>query len=75
MGWVCSTRGKNETRSKFLSGNLKGRDHSDDRGVDTTMLNWIFSKQGGKVWTGPVMGCYERGNEHSGSVKGGEFLD
>jgi hypothetical protein len=23
----------------------------------------------------PVVGCFEHGNEHSGTIKGGEFLD
>jgi hypothetical protein len=33
-------------------------------GLDSSALGW-----------GPVTGCCEQGNEPSGSIKGGEFLD
>jgi len=40
-----------------------------------------MEKQNGRLWTGscrsgwcPVEGCFERGNEPSDSIKGGEFL-
>jgi hypothetical protein len=37
----------------FWSENLKGRNHSEDLGVDErTILKWILWKQGGKLWTG-----------------------
>jgi hypothetical protein len=36
----------------FWSANLKGRDHSEDLGVYKIILEWIFGKQRGKVWTG-----------------------
>jgi len=60
---------------------LKGRDHSENLGVDgKVILGWILRKYGRKVWTGfiwfrigPVVGCCEHGNEPSGSTKGGEF--
>jgi hypothetical protein len=33
--------------------NLKGRDHSEDLGVDGKItLEWILGKYSGKVWTG-----------------------
>jgi hypothetical protein len=33
--------------------NLKGRDHSEDLGIDgKIILEWILGKQGGEVWTG-----------------------
>jgi hypothetical protein len=33
--------------------NLKGRDHSEDLGVDgKIILEWILGEQGEKVWTG-----------------------
>jgi hypothetical protein len=63
----------------FLLENLKGRDHSEDLGVDgRTVLECISTM----VWTvfmwpmiGSVVGPCEHGNEILGSVKGGEFLD
>jgi hypothetical protein len=37
-------------RTKFWSENLKGRDHSEDLGLDERMIiDWILWKQGGKV--------------------------
>jgi hypothetical protein len=33
--------------------------------------DWIYLDQD----RGPVAGCCEHGNEPSGSIKGGEFLD
>jgi len=37
----------------FWLENLKGRDHSEDLGVDgRVILEWISEKYGGKVWTG-----------------------
>jgi hypothetical protein len=35
-----------------LSKNLRGRDQSEDQGVDGKItLEWIVGKDGGKVWT------------------------
>jgi hypothetical protein len=39
-------------RTIFCLGNLKGRDNSEDLGVDgMIILELILGKQGGKVWT------------------------
>jgi hypothetical protein len=39
--------------TKFWSGNVKGRDFSEDLGIDgRIILEWIVRKQGGKVCTG-----------------------
>jgi hypothetical protein len=39
--------------ANFWSVDFKGRDHSDDVGVDgRIILEWIIGKQDGKVWTG-----------------------
>jgi hypothetical protein len=43
-----------ETRNPYniLVGNLKGREHSEDLGIDgRIILEWILRKLGGKVWT------------------------
>jgi hypothetical protein len=43
------------TNTKFLSENLKGRDHSEDLGTDEKMISeLILGKLGGKVWTGCI---------------------
>jgi hypothetical protein len=35
--------------------NLKGRDHSEDLGVDgRIILEWILGKYGGEMWTGSI---------------------
>jgi hypothetical protein len=48
MGWEFSTYGGEET--EFRSENLKGRDYSEDLGVDERMLlEWDFR---GKLWGG-----------------------
>jgi hypothetical protein len=37
----------------FWLGNLKGRDYSEDLGVDgKIILEWIWERDFGKVWTG-----------------------
>jgi len=37
--------------TKFWSQNLKGRDHTEDLGVDfNVLLDCILRKQGGKLW-------------------------
>jgi len=53
----CTTElsGRCEMYAEFLSENRKGRDHSEDLGVDgKIILEWILGKQGGKVWTGLI---------------------
>jgi hypothetical protein len=72
MGAACSAHGRDE----------KGRDHSEDLDIDgKIILESILGKCGEKVWTGfiwlrmgPVTGSFERSNEASGYIKGGEFL-
>jgi hypothetical protein len=70
--------------TKLRSENLKGRDHSEDLGVDGNILwEWILWETGweGVNWMqlaqdkGTVGGYCEHGNEHSGTIKGGEILD
>jgi hypothetical protein len=37
----------------FSLGNLKGREHLEDLGMDRKIiLEWIFEKECGKLWTG-----------------------
>jgi hypothetical protein len=67
----------------FWEETLKGRDHVQDLGVDVRIiLEWVLWKYGGKVWTGRIWfrmrtsgGLCERGDEQSGSIKGGKFLE
>jgi hypothetical protein len=64
---------------KFWSGCLRGREHSEDRGVNGKLiLKWILDKLTwmvsiGFMWL--MTCCCEDGNEPSGAVKGREFLD
>jgi hypothetical protein len=52
MGGACSTHGK-DMHTVLLFGNLKGRDHLEDVGIDgKVILEWILGENGGKVWTG-----------------------
>jgi hypothetical protein len=74
---------RREVHTGFWWGYLRGEDYLEDLGVDVTMiLKLIFMKwDGGGAWTGyasgqgQVAGCCECGNERSGSIKCGEFLD
>jgi hypothetical protein len=68
----------------FRWGNLRERDHLEDPGVDgRKILRWNFRKwdcgvmeltRAGSGW-GQVAGTCECGDEPSGSIKCGEFLD
>jgi hypothetical protein len=66
-------------RRVFWWGDVSGRDHLEELGVDgRAILKWILKKRGGKHgpdlsgsgW-GQVAGACECGNEPSGSVKRG----
>jgi hypothetical protein len=51
MSQACSTHGSNEMYTEFWSGNLKGRDHMEDLGVDgRIIIEWVLKKLGGNVW-------------------------
>jgi len=64
-------------------GNLRIRDQLGDPGVDgRIILRWIFRKwdvgyglDRAGSGQGEVAGTCDCGNEHSGSIKCGEFLD
>ena len=44
-----------EVHTEFWWGNLKGRDHLEDAGLDGWMiLRWIFRKWDGEAWTGLI---------------------
>ena len=67
----------------FWWGNLRERHHFEDLDIDARMtLNWFFKNWHGKSENGKtcsgwgwVVGSWEKGNEPSGSIKCGEFLD
>ena len=76
--------GRVEMCTGFWWGNLRERDHLEDPGIDgRIILRWVFMKWDVGVWTGSswlrrerqVAGTCESGNEFSGSIKCGEFLD
>jgi hypothetical protein len=75
--------GRTEVYTGFWWGILREKDHLEDPGVDgRIILRWIFSKwtvgaRTGLIWIkiGKVSGTCECGNEPSGSVKCGEFID
>jgi hypothetical protein len=49
MKWV----GNAARVGKFVVGNLKGRDHLGELGVDGRLtLKWILKEEGLKMWTG-----------------------
>ena len=54
-------------------GKPEGKNHLGDPGVDgKIILKWIFRKWDVEVWTAGTCYC---GNEPSGSIKFGVFLD
>jgi len=73
---------RGEAYTGFWWGNLRERDYLGDPGVDgNIILRWIFRKWDVGVWTGSSglrigtgAGICECGNEHSGSMKCGEYL-
>jgi hypothetical protein len=60
-------------------GKPEGRDHCGDPDVDgRIILRWIFMKWDKGVWIGLSwlwIEAFDCCNEHSGSIKCGEFLD
>ena len=85
MGGKRNTNGggRVEMYTEFWWGNQRERDHIGDPGVDgRIILKWVFMKwDGGRGLFlacsehGQVVGTCECGNEVSGSIKCGEFLD
>jgi len=67
----------------FWWGNLRERDHLEDEGVDVRIiLRWVYRKWDsghGLDLRGSgqrqVTDCCKCGNDLSGSIKSGEFLD
>jgi len=47
--------GQTRNAYKIWSENMKGRDHSEDLGVNGgTILEWTLGKQDGRLWTGLI---------------------
>jgi hypothetical protein len=74
---------RRETYTEFWWGNLRERDHLRDPGVvGRIILSWIFRKWDFGYGLNTVGSGYRQvadtcdcGNEPSGSIKCGEFLD
>jgi len=66
MGGACSEYGGEERRIQgFGGGNLRGRDHLGDRGVDgRIILRWISRKWNVGVWSGSSWLRMEAGGDH-----------
>jgi hypothetical protein len=70
-------------RAGFWWADLRERDHLEDlRHNGRIILKWILKMWVGKAWSellwlriGQMAGACECGNELSGSIKCGEFLD
>ena len=85
MRWVGHVACMGERRGvcRVLVGKPGGKNRWRDPGVDgRIILRWLFRKWDVGVWTGSSWlrieqeaGTCECGNEHSGSIKCGEFLD
>jgi len=85
MRWAghIARMGREEVNTGFWWGNLTERDHLGDPGVDgRIILSWIFRKWDVGLWAGSswmrigqVAGTCECGDEPSGAIKCGEFLD
>jgi len=60
-----------ETPTKFWSGSLKRRGHSEDRGVDGSCNYGMESCRTGLIWLriANSSGLVENGNETSGSIR------
>jgi hypothetical protein len=64
--------------TKFSLGSLKGRDHSEDLGVDgRIILKLILGNRVEEcvLEQGPEAGSFEYGNENLGFIRGREFWD
>jgi hypothetical protein len=75
-------RGRGEVYTGFWCGTLREIAHLEDPGVYwRIILRWVFRKRDRGAWTGmirlgrAVAGTCECGNEPTGSIKYGEFLD
>jgi hypothetical protein len=83
MGGECSTYGNMRGACRALVGRYEGNNHLEDRGLEgRIILKRIFKRKDGKtrlccsgLGYGQVVSSCESGNEHSGSVKCGKFLD
>ena len=84
MSGACSMYGaRGEVHTGFWWGNMRERDHLGDPGVDGRIVlkqffgsgTWGYGLDRAGSGYGQVAGTCKYGNEPSGSVKCGEFLD
>jgi len=56
MGGACGTHRRGEMHTKFRSESLKGRDHSQDLGIDgKVILEWILGERVGRCGLGSFL--------------------
>jgi len=83
LGGACSTYEGEERYVQGFGGETWKRDHLEDPGVDGRVIlnGFSGSGMGGVDWIDltqdreKVAGCCECGNEPSGCIKSGKFLD
>ena len=75
---------RRETHTALCLGNLKERDHFEDLGADgiIIIIMSIFQKYCRRVlpwliwlWVGQLIGCFEHGDEYSGSMNCRVYID
>ena len=85
MGWACGGYGGENKciYTGFWWARVKERDHMQDLDINGRIaLTCILREEDERMWTGfiwlmivKVVGCFERGNEHSGSIRCEELID
>jgi hypothetical protein len=80
MRWAGHVARVGDRRDAYIVwwGNLRKREYLEEVSVERKIiLKWIFKN--GQDWSGSVLGemvgCCDAGNEPSGSIRCGEFLD
>ena len=83
MGEYGNIWGIGEVHAEFWWGEVRERDHLEEQGVNRRVMlkcifkNWDVEVMTGMFWLrlGRGGGCFECGNEPSGSIKCEEFVN